>query len=44
MAILFKIVQRTYNNASRFGTTPQSPGAKASSYDLGAYKLFMECM
>jgi hypothetical protein len=42
MAILFKIVQRIYNNAPRGGTSPQNPGARALSYALGVNKVFME--
>jgi len=35
MVTLFKIVQRTYNNGSKFDTTPQSQGAKILSDVLG---------
>jgi len=35
---LFKLVQRTYNNASKVRKTSQSPGAKALGNALGAYK------
>ena len=44
IAILLKIVQRSYNKNSGVDTTHQSPWAEVVSYALGAYMGLMEGM
>ena len=44
IAILLKIVQRSYNKNSGVDTTHQGPGAGVVSYALGAYMGLMEGM
>jgi hypothetical protein len=42
IAILLKIVQRSYNENSGVNTTPQGPRAGVVSYALGSYMVPME--
>jgi hypothetical protein len=44
IAIVLKIVQRSYNKKSGVDTTHQGPGAGVFSYALGAYVGLMEEM